>query len=40
MLVAMNPAALKANLKDLKEGGILIVNEGPFNKANLKLAAK
>ena len=38
VLVAMNPAALKANLKDLKEGGILIVNEGPFTKANLKKA--
>src|SRR5438477_9870352 len=25
-LVAMNPAALKTNLKDLSEGGILIVN--------------
>src|SRR5579885_1111347 len=27
VLVAMNPAALKTNLKDLKEGGMLIVNE-------------
>ena len=38
VIVAMNPAALKANLEDLKDGGILIVNEGPFTKANLKKA--
>ena len=38
VVVAMNPAALKTNLADLKEGGILIVNEGPFTKANLKKA--
>ncbi|MBL92443.1 MAG: 2-oxoglutarate ferredoxin oxidoreductase subunit alpha [Myxococcales bacterium] len=38
VIVAMNAAALKANLNDLKEGGILIVNEGSFTKANLKKA--
>ncbi len=38
VLVAMNPAALKTNLKDLKEGGILIVNEDAFTEANLKKA--
>jgi len=38
VLVAMNPAALKANIKDLKEGGILIVNEDTFVEENLKLA--
>ncbi len=38
VLVAMNPAALKTNLRDLKKGGILIVNSGAFNAANLKKA--
>jgi 2-oxoglutarate ferredoxin oxidoreductase subunit alpha len=28
VLVAMNPAALKTNLKDLRPGGLLIVNSG------------
>ncbi len=35
VLVAMNPAALKANIKDLKKGGILIVNTDAFTAANL-----
>ncbi|PRY43487.1 2-oxoglutarate ferredoxin oxidoreductase subunit alpha [Umezawaea tangerina] len=35
VLVAMNPAALKANIKDLPKGGILIVNTDEFNKRNL-----
>ncbi|MDP2311077.1 MAG: 2-oxoacid:acceptor oxidoreductase subunit alpha [Pseudomonadota bacterium] len=30
VLVAMNPAALKANIKDLKKGGLLIVNGEKF----------
>lgn len=34
-LVAMNPAALKTNLKDLKRGGTLIVNEDAFDKSGL-----
>ncbi|MBI3461575.1 MAG: 2-oxoacid:acceptor oxidoreductase subunit alpha [Planctomycetes bacterium] len=34
-LVAMNPAALKANLGDLVRGGILIVNEDSFEKPDL-----
>jgi 2-oxoglutarate ferredoxin oxidoreductase subunit alpha len=38
VLVAMNPAALKTNLKDLKKGGILILNSGTFNATNLKKA--
>jgi len=38
VLVAMNPAALKTNLADLKRGGILIVNTGAFIKGNLKKA--
>ena len=37
-LVAMNPAALKVNLKNLKEGGVLIVNSDEFTKANLARA--
>lgn len=36
VLVAMNPAALKANLKDLLPGGLLIVNEDAFDKRNLE----
>ena len=35
VLVAMNPAALKANLGDLPRGGILIVNTDEFTKRNL-----
>lgn len=35
VLVALNPAALKANLKELKPGGILILNEDAFNDKNL-----
>ena len=38
VLVAMNPAALKTNLKDLKQRGLLIVNTGAFNAMNLKKA--
>ncbi len=37
-LVAMNPAALKTNLMDLKRGGILIVNEDAFDKGNIAKA--
>jgi 2-oxoglutarate/2-oxoacid ferredoxin oxidoreductase subunit alpha len=36
--VAMNPAALKANLKDLEKGGMLIVNEDAFFDRNLEKA--
>src|SRR5438132_6894941 len=35
-LVAMNPAALKTNLKDLETGGILIVNSDAFDTGNLQ----
>lgn len=38
VLVAMNPAALKVNIDDLKEGGTLIVNTAQFGKRNLKKA--
>jgi 2-oxoglutarate/2-oxoacid ferredoxin oxidoreductase subunit alpha len=37
-LVAMNPAALKVNLKDVREGGLIIVNTDAFDDKNLKLA--
>ncbi|MET9228411.1 2-oxoacid:acceptor oxidoreductase subunit alpha [Lentzea sp. NPDC003310] len=35
VLVAMNPAALKANVGELPDGGILIVNTDEFSKRNL-----
>ena len=38
VLVAMNPAALKVNLKDLKPGATIVVNENAFDSKNLKLA--
>lgn len=38
VLVAMNPAALKVHLGDLRSGGILIVNTGQFTKRNLEKA--
>lgn len=38
VLVAMNPAALKVNLSNLRDGGIIIVNSGGFSEKNLKLA--
>ncbi len=38
VLVAMNPAALKGSLKDLKINAIIIVNEDAFNDKNIKLA--
>jgi 2-oxoglutarate ferredoxin oxidoreductase subunit alpha len=37
-LVAMNPAALKTNLKDLESGGILIVNSDAFATNDLHKA--
>jgi 2-oxoglutarate/2-oxoacid ferredoxin oxidoreductase subunit alpha len=37
-LVAMNPAALKANLADLPTGGMLVVNTEAFKKMNLTKA--
>src|SRR3954452_20610141 len=38
VLVAMNLAALKTNLKDLVKGGTLIVNKDAFNERNLEKA--
>jgi 2-oxoglutarate ferredoxin oxidoreductase subunit alpha len=37
-LVAMNPAALTTNLKDLVPGGLLVVNSEAFSKRDLELA--
>jgi len=38
VLVAMNAAALKANMKQLKKGGTIIVNTEGFDSKNLRLA--
>lgn len=38
VLVAMNPAAIKKNLSELKPGGIIIANTDSFDKKNLQLA--
>lgn len=38
VLVAMNAAALKVNLRGLVDGGAIIVNTDGFNDKNLKLA--
>src|SRR6201994_3272722 len=35
VLVAMNPAALKANIGDLPRGGLIIANSDEFTKRNL-----
>ncbi|KTE38215.1 MULTISPECIES: 2-oxoacid:acceptor oxidoreductase subunit alpha [unclassified Sphingopyxis] len=38
VLVAMNPAALKTNVPQLKQGGLIIADEGEFNDRNLAKA--
>jgi 2-oxoglutarate ferredoxin oxidoreductase subunit alpha len=38
VLVAMNPAALQANLPELERGATIIVNEDAFSKRNLEKA--
>ncbi len=38
VLVAMNPAALKATLPDLEHGGTIIINTDAFTASNLKKA--
>jgi len=38
VLVAMNPAALKVNVADLKPGGLIIADEGEFGARNLAKA--
>src|SRR2546426_11612718 len=37
-LVAMNPAALKVHLRDLKTGGLLVVNTAAFDRRNFDKA--
>jgi 2-oxoglutarate ferredoxin oxidoreductase subunit alpha len=38
VLVAMNPAALKTNVKSLRDGGLIIADEGEFSPRNLTKA--
>ena len=38
VLVAMNPAALSANLEDLQPGGVISVNDDAFTRNNLRKA--
>jgi 2-oxoglutarate ferredoxin oxidoreductase subunit alpha len=38
VLIAMNPAALKTNVADLKAGGLIIADEGEFGARNLAKA--
>ena len=38
VLVAMNPAALRTNLPELRPGGLLIVDTGAFGARNLRKA--
>ncbi len=38
VLVAMNPAALKVNIRSLIDGGVIVANRDGFNDKNLKLA--
>jgi len=38
ILVAMNPAALKTNINDLKPGGLVIIDTGEFSERNLAKA--
>ncbi|MFV2063837.1 MAG: 2-oxoacid:acceptor oxidoreductase subunit alpha [Chloroflexota bacterium] len=38
VLVAMNPAALRTNVRDLPAGAAIVVNEDAFNKQNLAKA--
>jgi 2-oxoglutarate ferredoxin oxidoreductase subunit alpha len=38
VLVAMNPAALTVELKELKTGGLIVADSGSFNERNLRKA--
>jgi 2-oxoglutarate/2-oxoacid ferredoxin oxidoreductase subunit alpha len=38
VLVAFNPAALRANLEDVRPGGMVIINSDAFNEKSLKRA--
>src|ERR1700723_3915850 len=40
VLIAMNPAALKVNIADLKPNGILIVNSDSFTESDLRKAQR
>ena len=39
VLVAMNPAALRVNIADLKQNGMVIANTANYNKKNFNLAS-
>ena len=39
VLIAMNPAALKVNVADLRPGGLIIADSGAFGERNLRKAA-
>ncbi|MCZ6795445.1 MAG: 2-oxoacid:acceptor oxidoreductase family protein, partial [Planctomycetota bacterium] len=36
ILVVMNPAALRVNVKDLRKGGTILLNQNAFTKSNFK----
>jgi 2-oxoglutarate ferredoxin oxidoreductase subunit alpha len=38
VLIAFNPAALRANVADVRPGGLVVVNSDAFNKGNLQRA--
>ncbi len=38
VLIAMNPAALKVNVEDVKPGGVILVDTGAFSARNLQKA--
>ncbi len=38
VLIAMNPAALKVNIPNVKKGGLIFANENSFDEAHLKKA--
>ncbi|MFC7537381.1 2-oxoacid:acceptor oxidoreductase subunit alpha [Sphingomonas sp. GCM10030256] len=38
VLIAMNPAALKTNVEQLRDGGLIIADEGEFSQRNLAKA--
>ncbi len=38
VLVAMNPAALKVNVRDLRPGGLIVADTGAFSERNLQKA--
>ena len=38
VLIAMNPAALKVNVTDLRPGGLIIADSGAFGERNITVA--